>query len=130
MNNEQEATEGKEAADHMSKIEAVGILLRLAYKRTTTRDEVIAIQVACRSTLKRFFDRERNWKRRHEAEIAAETSPQDAPQGGEYVTPPEALALVAGARPLDAIFQNPPFEVTPSGEAEDNTNTEQATSKE
>lgn len=65
--------------EHMSKIEAVGILLKLAYKRTTTRDEVIAIQVACRSILKRFFDRERNWKRRHEAEIAAETAAQEAP---------------------------------------------------
>ena len=63
-------------AECMSKMEAVGILLKLAYKRTTTRDEVLAIQVACRSTLKRFFDRERNWKRRHEAEIAAETAAQ------------------------------------------------------
>jgi hypothetical protein len=59
--------------EHMSKMEAVGILLKLAYKRTTTRDEVLAIQTACKSTLKRFFDRERNWKRRHEAEIAVET---------------------------------------------------------
>ena len=65
--------------EHMSKMEAVGILLQLAYKRTTTRDEVLAISVACRSTLKRFFDRERNWKRRHDAEIAAETAPQEAP---------------------------------------------------
>lgn len=63
----------------MSKMEAIGILLKLAYKRTTTREEVIAIQTACRSTLKRFFDRERNWKRRHDAEIAAETAAQDAP---------------------------------------------------
>lgn len=62
--------------EHMSKMEAVGILLQLAYKRTTTRDEVLAIQVACKSTLKRFFDRERNWKRRHEAEIAAEPAAQ------------------------------------------------------
>jgi hypothetical protein len=59
--------------EHMSKMEAVGIMLKLANKRTTTRDEVIAIQVVCRSTLKRFFDRERNWKRRHDAETAAET---------------------------------------------------------
>jgi hypothetical protein len=62
--------------ENMSKMEAVGILLQLAYKRTTTRDEVLAIQVACRSTLKRFFDRERNWKRRHDAKIAAETAAQ------------------------------------------------------
>lgn len=71
MNDEQDREE------HMSKMEAVGILLQLAYKRTTTRDEVIAIQTACRSTLKRFFDRERNWKRKHEAEIAAETAAQE-----------------------------------------------------
>ena len=64
-------------AECMSKMEAVGILLKLANKRTTTRDEVIAIQVACKSTLKRFFDRERNWKRKHEAEIAVETAPQE-----------------------------------------------------
>lgn len=71
MNDEQDREE------HMSKMEAVGILLKLAYKRTTTRDEVVAIQVACKSTLKRFFDRERNWKRKHEAEIAVETAPQE-----------------------------------------------------
>ena len=65
--------------EHMSKIEAVGILLKLACKCTTTRDEVLAIQTVCKSTLKRFFDRERNWKRKHEAEIAAETAAQDAP---------------------------------------------------
>ena len=69
----------KDREEHMSKMEAVGILLKLANKRTTTRDEVIAIQVACRSTLKRFFDLERNWKRKHEAEIAAETAAQEAP---------------------------------------------------
>ena len=71
MNDEQDREE------HMSKMEAVGILLKLAYKRTTTRDEVLAIQVACRSTLKRFFDHEMNGKRRHEAEIAGETAPQE-----------------------------------------------------
>ena len=75
MNDGQDRT----GQERMSKMEAIGILLHLAYKRTTTRDEVLAIQVACRSTLKRFFDRERNWKRKHEAEIAAETAAQDAP---------------------------------------------------
>ena len=83
MNDEQDRTgqdrTGQDSgkAECMSKMEAIGILLKLAYKRTTTRDEVLAIQVACRSTLKRFFDRERNWKRRHEAETAAETTAQE-----------------------------------------------------
>ena len=77
MNDEQDREE------HMSKMEAVGILLKLANKRTTTRDEVVAIQVACRSTLKRFFDRERNWKRRHEAETAAETAAQTVEEAAQ-----------------------------------------------
>lgn len=77
MNDEQDREE------HMSKMEAVGILLKLANKRTTTCDEVVAIQVACRSTLKRFFDRERNWKRRHEAETAAETAAQTVEEAAQ-----------------------------------------------
>ena len=77
MNDEQDREE------HMSKMEAVGILLKLANKRTTTRDEVVAIQVACRSTPKRFFDRERNWKRRHEAETAAETAAQTVEEAAQ-----------------------------------------------
>ena len=86
MNDEQDREE------HMSKIEAVGVMLKLAYKRTTTRDEVIAIQVVCRSTLKRFFDRERNWKRRHDAEIAAETAAQETAEAVETVETVEEVA--------------------------------------
>jgi len=84
MNDGQDRT-GQDRDEHMSKMEAVGILLQLAYKRTTTRDEVLAIQVACKSTLKRFFDRERNWKRRHEVEIAAETAAQETVETVEEV---------------------------------------------
>ena len=73
------------------KIEAVGILLVLATKRKTTLDEVIAIQVACRSTLKRVFDRERNRKRRHQAENA-ETAEAASPAAVEGTAPISAVS--------------------------------------
>ena len=72
----------------MGKAEAIGVLAKLAQKKTTTLEEVIAIQVAVRSTAKRLFDRERNWKRRHEAQAA-------------YFTPPEALDFVTANPPMD-----------------------------
>ncbi len=84
---------------HMSKAEAIGILCKMAMRKDLSIDELIAIQCATRSTMKRLFDRERNWKRRHEAEIAA-----------EFHTPQAALDLIAGERPLDAMFTNPPME--------------------
>ena len=121
--NGQRTTDNGREAEHMSKIEAVGILLVLATKRKTTLDEVIAIQVACRSTLKRVFDRERNRKRRHQAENAdtAEAAEAAPPV---YFTPKAVQDVIAGDRPLDSLLANPqlnPFtqEVTrEAGEAE------------
>ena len=118
--NGQRTTDNGREAEHMSKIEAVGILLVLATKRKTTLNEVIAIQVACRSTLKRVFDRERNRKRRHQAENA-ETAEATPPV---YFTPKAVQDVIAGDRPLDSLLANPPLnpftqEVTrEAGEAE------------
>ena len=40
--------------------------------------------------------------------------------GGVYTTPPAALDVVAGDRPLDALLQNPPFDAaTPAAESEE-----------
>ena len=50
----------------MSKADALSALAKLAEKKTTTLEEVIAIQIAVRNIAKRLFDRERSWKRRHE----------------------------------------------------------------
>ena len=204
--------------DHncMSKAEAVGILCSLAMRPELSRDEVIAIQTACRSTVKRLFDRERNRKRRNEARAngtsakPVETPPAsftpeteafaelnamiadrsarheslrnssifahieigdnggnvtrngylfaiddetreskrsadgdlaalvqmlregfedtrtkdegEAKDEGEgvYKTPPAALDVIAGDRPLDALLQNPPFDAaTPAEENEE-----------
>lgn len=71
---------------HMSKAEAVGILCHLAMRKDLTIDEVIAIQTACRSTIKRFFDKERWHKRRHAADQSANA------EEAVYTTPPFASA--------------------------------------
>jgi hypothetical protein len=54
----------------MTKAEAIGILARMATRRTATLEEVVALQVALRATAKRMFDRERSFKRRREAAMA------------------------------------------------------------
>ena len=54
--------------EHMSKREAVARLLDLSRNRHIDEQDVTALQTAIRSLLKRIFDQERNWKRRHAAE--------------------------------------------------------------
>ena len=85
----------QDRVEHMSKMEAVGILMQLAYKRTTTRDEVIAIQVACRILIKQFFDHERYWKRKHE--------PCDRFGGGRETVTFKRVKTDAGAAILGAL---------------------------
>ena len=60
------------ARNRMSRADALSVLANLAMKRDTTLEEVVAIQVAVRSVAKRMFDRERNFKRRHEREAEAD----------------------------------------------------------
>ena len=76
----------------MTRPEALGALALLSQKKTTTLEEVVAIQIAVRFIAKRIFDRERNFKRRHLAE-AANIPPK-------FFTPPAAI---------DAIKVNPPI---------------------
>lgn len=85
-----------QAHNTMSKAEAIGILLRLAMRPGTTLDEITAIRLAVRTVTKRALDYAANRARKY-AKAAV------------YTTPPAALDVVAGARPLDAILQNPPF---------------------
>ena len=53
---------------HMSKVEAIYILGKLATSRRINVDGVIALQMGARALMKRHFDRQRNWARRREAE--------------------------------------------------------------
>ena len=76
----------------MTRPEAISVLAKLAQKRDTTLEEVVAIQIAVRNVCKRIFDRERNFKRKHGAD-AAGIPPK-------FFTPPAAL---------DAIMANPPL---------------------
>ena len=71
MNEEQNngtaaATEEAAATVRMTRADTLSALAKLAEKKTTTLEEVVAIQIAVRNIAKRLFDRERNWKRRHE----------------------------------------------------------------
>ena len=88
MNQEQD----NNATPRMTRPEALASLALLAQKKTTTLEEVVAIQIAVRCISKRIFDRERNFKRRHLAE-AANIPPK-------FFTPPAAI---------DAIMANPPI---------------------
>lgn len=58
----------------MSKAEAIGIIANLATRRDLTVEDVTALQVALRALAKRLFDHERCLKRKHAAQVAAETS--------------------------------------------------------
>ena len=71
--------------EHMSKRAAVARLLGLSCSRHINERDVTAIQVATRALIKRIFDRERNWKRRHAAEATApeETPPFNGEGGAE-----------------------------------------------
>lgn len=61
----------KKREGHMSRSEAITILMRLAAGRTRTVDEVTALQMGALRLLTRSFQRQRNWARRRE--VAANT---------------------------------------------------------
>ena len=75
MGNQQHATEAEPISPdapkmergedrHMSKVEAIYILGKLATSRRINVDGVIALQMGARALMKRHFDRQRNWERR------------------------------------------------------------------
>ena len=77
----------KKREEHMSRSEAITILMRLAAGRTRTVEEVTALQMGALRLLTRSFQRQRNWARRREVaanEPTAETpSVENAPHEQE-----------------------------------------------
>ena len=68
---------GKEREErHMSRSEAITILMRLSTERTRTEEEVTALQMGALRLMMRSFQRQRNWARRRR--LAAENAPSAA----------------------------------------------------
>lgn len=79
---------GKE--QHMSRSEAITILMRLAAGRTRTVEEVTALQMGALRLLTRSFQRQRNWARRREvAENAASEPTAETPSAETVPHEPE-----------------------------------------
>ena len=68
---------GKE--QHMSRIEAISILMRLSTGRDRTVEEVTALQMGAVRLMNRNFQRQRNWARRREAAKASVSDAAPAP---------------------------------------------------
>ena len=67
----------KKREEHMSRSEAITILMRLAAGRTRTVEEVTALQMGALRLLTRSFQRQRNWARRREVEANAADAPNE-----------------------------------------------------
>lgn len=90
---------------HMSRIEAVGLLMALAKKRSMSEDQVTALQMGAGLMMTKHFQLQRNWARRR-ARVEGETVHDPATgTGGMFFTPPAAL---------DAILANPPLPTEPT----------------
>lgn len=66
---------GKE--QHMSRIEAISILMRMSAGRDRTVEEVTALQMGALRLLTRSFQRQRNWARRREVAANAADAPNE-----------------------------------------------------
>ena len=49
---------------HLSNVEAIAILARIAAERTRTVEEVTALEMGANRMLKKFMQKQRNWARR------------------------------------------------------------------
>lgn len=65
----------KKREEHMSRSEAITILMRLAAGRTRTVEEVTALQMGALRLLTRSFQRQRNWARRREVTANTPSEP-------------------------------------------------------
>lgn len=83
---------------HMSRIEAVGLLMALAKKRSMSEDQVTALQMGAGRMMAKHFQRQRDWARRRAR--AGETAHDPAVGTGAFFTPPDVL---------DAVMANPPM---------------------
>ena len=70
---------------HMSRSEAITILMRLAAGRTRTVEEVTALQMGALRLLTRSFQRQRNWARRREVAANAASEPTAETPSAETV---------------------------------------------
>lgn len=69
----------KKREEHMSRSEAITVLMRLAAGRTRTVEEVTALQMGALRLLTRSFQRQRNWARRREVAANAADAPNEPP---------------------------------------------------
>ena len=83
---------------HMSRVEAVAILMALAKKRSMGVEQVTALQMGAALMLNKHMQRQRNWARRMAR--AGETAHDPATGTGAFFTPPDVL---------DAVTANPPM---------------------
>lgn len=82
---------GKEREErHMSRSEAITILMRLSTERTRTEEEVTALQMGALRLMTRSFQRQRNWARRRR--LATENAPgaEEVPEVPSAPHEPEA----------------------------------------
>lgn len=79
---------------HMSRVEAVAILMDLATRRSMDVEQVTALQMGAGLMMAKHFQRHRNWARRrarvHDPAVGT----------GAFFTPPDVL---------DAVTANPPM---------------------
>ena len=61
-----------EEEHHMSRLEAIGILMRLAASRKMSADDVTALQMGVRHLANKHFQRHRNWAKRRAAAVKEE----------------------------------------------------------
>ena len=83
---------------HMSRVEAVAILMALAKERSMGVEQVTALQMGAGLMMAKHFQRHRNWARRRAR--AGETAHDPAVGTGAFFTPPDVM---------DAVMANPPM---------------------
>lgn len=89
----------------MSRIEAVGLLMALAKKRSMDEDQVTALQMDAWLMMTKHFQRQRNWARRRARVEGSTVHDPAVGKEGMFVTPPAAL---------DVILANPPLPTEPT----------------
>ena len=90
LDNAAAATAEPASKIRMTRADALSVLAKIAQKKNTPLEEVVALQLAVRKISKRMFDRERWFKRKW--------------GDGTYHTPQAAI---------DAVLTDPPMDVPP-----------------
>lgn len=85
---------------HMSRVEAVAILMALAKERSMGVEQVTALQMGASLMLNKHMQRQRNWARRRAR--AGETAHDPAVGTGAFFTKPDVLDIVTANPPMEA----------------------------